>query len=354
MNITDLLSITVQRKASDLHLLSNHFPTIRINGELHNLTTLQILDPKNLEQMVFDLLNSSQKELLIANKEIDFSSMIKSDNLETRFRGNAYYQMGTIAASFRVIPSKINTIEELKLPPLFHEFSRLRQGFVIVSGASGQGKSTTLASIIAEINSTRNVHIVTIEDPIEHVYPKSKAIVSQREMYQDTHSWNNALKNILREDPDVVLIGEMRDHDTVASALTIAETGHLVFSTLHTNSSAQSIDRIIDIFPSGARDQIKMQLSMVLSAVITQRLVPTLTNERIPVTEILLGTPGVKNTIRDGKTHLLDNIIQTSKDMGMILFEDNLRQLVEQNIISHETALDYAFRPERYLQFIQK
>jgi twitching motility protein PilT len=355
MDILELLTVTITRSASDLHLIANHQPNLRIQGELHALVTFPILTSAEIEQMIFPILNPPQKELLITNRELDFSTYVQGrDGAQIRFRVNAYYQMGTLSASFRLIPSKIKTLDELKLPEQLREFAKLRQGFVLMTGPTGQGKSTTLASLIQEINTTRTDHIITIEDPIEYVFSKGKSIISQREMYQDTHSWATALKNTLREDPDVVYIGEMRDFDTISSALTIAETGHLVFSTLHTNSSAQTIDRIIDIFPASTKDQVRLQLSMVISGIVTQRLVPSITGERVPVCEVLLGTPAVKNIIREGKTHLLDNILQTSGETGMILFEDHLRQLVEQNIISHDIALEYALRPDRYLQLIQR
>jgi twitching motility protein PilT len=354
MNIQELLSIAVERDASDLHIITGYVPTLRIHGELRPLITLPILIPEEVEQMVFSLINPTQKELLITNKELDFSytASYQKDSA-MRFRVNIYYQMNQMAAAFRLIPSKIQSIEELGLPPILHEFAKLRSGFILVTGPTGQGKSTTIASILQEINTTRNVHIITVEDPVEYVYSKKKAIVSQREVYTDTHSWNNSLRNILREDPDVVFVGEMRDYETVASALTIAETGHLVFSTLHTNTAAQTIDRILDIFPPNTQSQVRMQLSMVISGIVAQRLVPTISNERIPVCEILLANPSVRNTIRDGKTHLIDNIIQTSKDLGMLLFEDSLREMVQQNIIAHDVALEYALRPDQYLQLIQ-
>lgn len=353
MSIQELMTATVIRNASDLHLIATSVPVLRIAGELHPLVTFPEATNDDIEKMVFSLINPTQKELLLANKELDYSAILNlKDKGDFRFRVNAYYQKGTLSASFRLIPSSIKSIEELNLPSVLREFTKLRQGFVLITGPTGQGKSTTLASLIQEINNTRKLHIITIEDPIEYVFNKGKSIVSQREMYQDTHSWNNALKNILREDPDVVYIGEMRDYDTISSALTIAETGHLVFSTLHTNTAAQTIDRILDIFPSSAQDQVKMQMSMVISGIITQKLVPAISGNRIPVCEILLGTSSIKNTIREGKIHLIDNIIQTSKDSGMVLFEDHLRELVEQNIIAHDTAMEYALRPDRYLQSI--
>lgn len=354
MDIRQLLEITITRKASDLHLIPETAPAVRINGELRTLVTLPDLGPTDIEQMIFSIINAKQKEVLLTNKELDFSTVLEMSNKEKiRFRVNAYFTKGCLSASFRLIPAKIKSIDELNLPTILKEFTKLRQGFVMVTGASGQGKSTTLASMIQEINQSRTMHIISIEDPIEYVFPKNRSIISQREMYQDTHSWNNALKSVLREDPDVVYIGEMRDAETVTSALTIAETGHLVFTTLHTNSAAQTIDRIIDIFPPSQQNQTRMQLSMVLSGIVAQRLVPSQTGDRLPVCEILLGTPSVKNNIRDGKTHLIDNIIQTSSDAGMIIFEESLRRLVSQNKISHEIALEYALRPDTYMELIK-
>lgn len=355
MDIRELLSITISRNASDLHLVPPFYPTLRINGELTPLAGLSRITSEDTENMLFGFISPVQKEILVTNRELDFSALIEVNNGEKyRFRGNAYYQKGQLSAAFRLIPPKIATIEELRLPPILHDFVALKQGFVLCTGASGQGKSTTLASIIQEINMTRAVHIITLEDPIEYVYPAGRSIISQREMYQDTLSWHAALKSILREDPDVVYIGEIRDMDTISSALTIAETGHLVISTLHTNSASQTIDRIVDIFPPESREQVKMQLSMVISGVITQRLVPKTTGGRVPVCEIMLGVSSVKNTIREGKTHLLDNIIQTSKDLGMMLFEDHMKQLVKEGVVSYEDAIQYSFRPERYLSYMEE
>lgn len=355
MDIHNLLQVTDSRSASDLHLVTGYHPTLRIQGELHELVTFPLLFAKDIEEMVFEILNPSQKELLLGNRELDFSTaLLATEGENIRFRANAYYQKGSLSASFRRIPAKIPSIEELNLPKILYEFAKLKQGFIIISGASGQGKSTTLASIIEEINKTRKVHIVTIEDPIEYVFPKEKAIISQKELYYDTHSWDHALKNVLREDPDVVYIGEMRDFETISSALTIAETGHLVFSTLHTNSASQTIDRIIDVFPSSSKDQIRLQLSMVISGIVTQRLVPTIAGNRMPICEVLLGTGSIKNIIREGKTHLIDNTIQTSSSDGMFLFEEDLKEKVSKGFIEPEIAVEYALRPERYLQLIER
>lgn len=348
MLIHDLLKIIVERNASDLHLLSDNPPILRINGSLHPLVTLPVLDNKKVEELVYSLLSDEQKELLLANRELDFSTSITDDgtNLNHRFRVNAYFQRDSLAASFRYILARIRTIDELKLPKILHRFSQLRQGFVLLTGPTGQGKSTTLASLINEINFGRPAHIVTIEDPIEYVYPKGSSIISQRELRSDTHSWEVALRSVLREDPDVVLIGEMRDYETISSALTIAETGHLVFSTLHTNSASQTIDRIIDVFPSYQQSQVRLQLSMVLQGIVCQKLIPDTHNSRVPAVEVLIATPSVRNTIREAKTHLIDNIIQTSADIGMFTFETYLKDLIAKGILSEETAKEYAVRPE--------
>jgi twitching motility protein PilT len=232
------------------------------------------------------------------------------------------------------------------LPSICHEFTKLRQGLVLVTGPTGHGKSTTLAAMVQKINETRAHHIVTIEDPIEYVYPKGLSIVSQREMHQDTHSWNVALRSVLREDPDVVLIGEMRDFETIAAAITIAETGHLVFATLHTNSAAQTIDRIVDVFPQAQQTQVRQQLASVIEGVLSLRLVPAVGGGRMAIAEIMTGTPAVQTTIRDGKTHLIDNIIQTSAELGMMTLETALANAVKTGRISVETATSYAVRPE--------
>jgi twitching motility protein PilT len=240
----------------------------------------------------------------------------------------------------------IASIDSLGLPPILHTFASLKQGFVLVTGPTGHGKSTTLAAIIEEINQSRPVHIVTIEDPVEFVFTPSKAIISQREMRSDTHSWEIALRSVLREDPDVVLIGEMRDYETIAAALTIAETGHLVFATLHTNSAAQSIDRVVDVFPEEQQRQVRLQLSNTLEAVFSQRLIPTTTKGRVVAYEIMLGTTAVKTAIREGKTHQIESILETSQEAGMSTIEKSLADLVKRGLITLETAEGWSLRPE--------
>lgn len=351
MEIRELLEITVNKGASDLHLISNIPPILRIYGTLSPIAGLEPLTKEQVEKLVFDLVNEEQKEILLVNKELDFSFAFGD---QARFRVNAYYQKGDLAAALRSIPMKIPTIEELNLPEICHAFTKLKQGFILVVGPTGHGKSTTLAAIIEEINQNRAEHIVTIEDPIEYVFRHNKSMISQRELKSDTHSWPIALRSCLREDPNVVMIGEMRDLETMAMALTIAETGHLVFSTLHTNSAAQSVDRIIDVFPEHQQEQIRMQLSGTIEAIVSQRLLPCLEGGRIPATEILVATPAVRTVIREGKTHMIDNIIQTSAEMGMRMLEMDLTRLVKEGKISLDVAQMYAFRPEELMKLTRK
>lgn len=339
--IKELLQLGVANKVSDLHLTIGIVPKLRLNGELINATTFDGISDVIMSEMIMSIMNDEQKKKLEIEKEIDFSLSIP----ESRFRVNVYYQKGLLAATLRVIPSVIPTFEELSLPSIFHDFGKFKQGFVLLTGPTGQGKSTTVASILDEINTDRNVHIVTIEDPIEYVIKPKKALISQREVGTDTNSFAGALRSCLRQDPNVVFNGEMRDLETISTALTIAETGHLVFSTLHTNSASQTIDRIVDVFPEGSKEQIRVQLASVITAVASQRLVPAIDGGRVPVFEILLATPAVKNTIREGKSFMIDNIIQTSADMGMVSMETSLARLVKQGKVSEEVAMNYSLRP---------
>lgn len=354
MDIQELLNLTIKNKASDLHLLVGVSPTIRVDGVLNPLTNYPPLDDQIMETMIFGVLKPHQKELLLANKELDFSFGFGGDPTlgEGRFRVNLYFQRGHLSGAFRYLEPVVRTIEQLRLPKVCNEFANLRQGFVLVTGPTGHGKSTTLAAIINQINQSRAMHILAIEDPIEYVYPKGKSIVSQREMGQDSHSWSYALRSALREDPDVVLIGEMRDPETISSAITIAETGHLVFSTLHTNSASQTIDRIIDSFPANQQPQVRIQLSATLKGIISQRLLPQINGGRVPAAEVLLGNNAVSTNIREGKTHLIDSIIETSKEEGMISLESSLSGLVMQGHISLETAKLYASHPEDLLRMV--
>ena len=341
MDIFHLFDLTIEKQASDLHLIPNYYPTIRINNELYYVRSAGTLAQEDVEKLVVSILNEEQKENLFANKEIDLGYEYKNN----RFRTNIYYAKNRLAAAFRLIGYKIKTIEELNLPKQFHQFTEINQGLVLITGPTGEGKSTTLAAIIDEINHRFAKHIITIEDPIEYVYPTSKSIISQRELHQDTHSWNIALRSALREDPDVVLLGEMRDYETIQSALTIAETGHLVFSTLHTGSTSETINRVIDVFPANQQNQIRSQLSSVLKAVIAQRLLPSLDrSKRLPAVEILLNIPSVAAVIREGRTHILDNSVDTEEEQGLYLFEKYLLHMYEKSLISKESALSYAIR----------
>ena len=342
MSIQEYLEIVVKKEASDLHLVTGMPPMVRIDGQLLPATG-SFLTPEDTESLVFELLSPEQKEMLLVNRELDFSFALGE---VARFRVNAYFQKGYLAAALRLIPSYIKTIEELNLPKILHNFVRLRQGFILVTGPTGHGKSTTLASVINEINQTRAVHIVTIEDPIEYVYPKGKSLISQREMHLDTHSWEISLRSALREDPDVVLVGEMRDYETIASAITIAETGHLVFATLHTNSAAQSVDRIIDVFPQNQQTQVRLQLAETIAAIVSMRLVPAIGGGRLPAVEILLTSGAVQTSIREAKSHMIDNIIQTSGEAGMILIDASLAYLVRSGRVTLDVAKSYCVRPE--------
>lgn len=340
--IQQLLQYVITNKASDLHIVVGVPPTVRIDGSLVAVPSEVPLTSTAVEQLVSGVVSPEQKEVLTVNKELDFSFALGE---QARYRVNAYYQRGSMAASFRLIPRQIPAIDSLGLPKICHDFTKLKQGFILVTGPTGHGKSTTLAAMLDEISKTRPVHIVTIEDPIEYVYSANKAIVSQREVRTDTHSWEIALRSVLREDPDVVLIGEMRDYETIAAALTIAETGHLVFATLHTNSAAQTIDRIVDVFPESQQAQVKLQLSGNLEAVFSQRLIPRVNGGRSVAYEVMLGTQAVKTAIREGKSHMLDNIILTSSEYGMSTLEYSLAQLVKAGTVSLETAQAYAVRP---------
>lgn len=350
MDIKDLLQLTVDKKASDLHLVVGTPPILRIEGVLAPIENAGVLTDEVIRSYLRAILKAEQLERLNVNKEIDFSL---SFSAKARFRINAYTQKGTLAAAFRQIPLEIPSIDALGLPKIVHSFTNLRQGFILITGPTGHGKSTTLAAILDEINQTRPTHIVTIEDPIEFVFRPSKSIISQREMKSDSLSWGVALRSVLREDPDVVLVGEMRDYETIAAALTVAETGHLVFATLHTNSAAQTIDRIVDVFPDEQQSQVRLQLSNVTEAVFSQRLLPGTQGKRLPAYEIMLGTGAIKTAIRDGKTHQIDSIIQTSLEAGMSTLERSLAELVSTGKITMEVAQSWSLRPEELSRLVK-
>ena len=335
--------MTIQKNASDLHLSVGFPPILRIHGDLYPVVGSEIITPEQMESAAQAILTKIQQDIFVNNLELDFSLELPNQG---RFRVNLFRQKGHPALSFRLIPSRIPLLSELGFPKVVERIPQIKQGFVLVTGPTGHGKSTTLASFINQINQSRAEHILTIEDPIEYVYPPGKSLIEQREMFLDTKSWENALKSSLREDPNVVLIGEMRDLETIASAITIAETGHLVFATLHTNSAAQSIDRIIDVFPQTQQPQIRLQLSATLEAILSLRLIPTISPGRALASEVLFANPAVRNLIREGKTYLIDNVIETSAEVGMQTLERSLAELVKLGKISADIAEAYALRPE--------
>ncbi len=339
--IRKIIETAVANKASDIHLSVGMTPRIRVDGDLVKLTGFEDVEDSQMEVMIYSLLDEDIKKRFLVDKEVDFSLQIG----ENRFRINAYFKKGVPALALRIIPIKIPELESLNLPDLLRNFIGLQQGFILVTGPTGQGKSTTVAAMLNEINKARDVHIVTVEDPIEYVLKSDRAIVSQREVGGDTNTFARALRSCLRQDPDVVYVGEMRDLETISTALTVAETGHLVFSTLHTNSAAQTIDRIIDVFPEEDKAQVRLQLASVITAIISQRLLPSVDGGRIPAVEILVANNAVKNSIRESKTHMIDNIIQTNSDMGMMTLEMSLAKLVSLGKIDKATALNYALRP---------
>lgn len=349
MDIKKILELCVQYQASDLHLLVGVPPMLRLNGSLLLVPDTKALTPETVESMVNSILTTEQRELVKVDRELDFSLASTGG---ARFRVNVYYEKGNLAAALRYIPSQIRTLEELHLPPALAEFTQLKQGLVLVTGPTGHGKSTTLAAMIERINQERGEHIVTIEDPIEYVYQPKKSVISQRELHADTHSWQVALKSVLREDPNVVLIGEMRDYETMEAALTIAETGHLVFGTLHTNSAAQTIDRVVDVFPEREQAQIRGQLSLTLSAIVSQRLIPSEDGGRVAICELLMANAAVRSLIRDGKTHMLANVMQTSSDMGMRTLEMALAESYKAKLISLPVAREYALNVDEFNRLV--
>ncbi len=334
-----LLEEVIKRKASDLHLQVGLPPMLRIDGSLTPVTGGELLSEEAVETLVFAILDDDQKQILLKDKEFDFSFAFGELG---RFRVNAFHERGNIAAALRLIPNEVLTVEQLGLPPIVSKFSDYPRGLVLVTGPTGSGKSTTLAALVDKINSEKPVHILTIEDPIEFTHKSKKAVLVQREVHYDTFSFSAALRSSLRQDPDVVLIGEMRDLETIASAITIAETGHLVFATLHTNSAAQSIDRMIDVFPPHQQPQIRSQLSNILMAICSQRLIPTIGGGRQPAAEILVATPAVRNIIREGKTHQLEAVIQTGAEHGMQSMDKTLVSMIHAGTISYDEARNFA------------
>ncbi len=339
LKIEPMLEEVIKQDASDLHLQTGVPPMMRVDGALKAIGESEILTAEQLETLTMSILDEDQKAILLRDKEIDLSFSFGNFG---RFRVNVFHERGNLAIALRLIPSKIRTLVELEVPKVVADFTEFPRGLVLVTGPTGSGKSTTLAAMVDKINTERSVHILTIEDPIEYAHTSKKSIVVQREIHYDTTSFGAALRSSLRQDPDVVLLGEMRDLETISSAITIAETGHLVLATLHTNSAAQSIDRMVDVFPPHQQQQIRVQLAGMLQAVVSQRLVPTIGGGRMIAAEVLVVTPAVRNIIREAKTHQLDAVIQTGSEYGMQSMDRTLVQLVHSGKITLDEAKNFA------------
>ena len=339
LRIEVLLEDVVRRRASDLHIQVGLPPMLRIDGALTPVAGFGPLDEAQVERLVFAILDQNQQQVLMKDKEFDFSFAF--GNLG-RFRVNAFHERGNLAAALRLIPNEIKSVTELGMPPVVMTFADFPRGLVLVTGPTGSGKSTTLAALIDKINTEKSHHIITIEDPIEFTHKSKRSVVVQREVHYDTYSFSAALRSSLRQDPDVVLIGEMRDLETISAAITIAETGHLVFATLHTNSAAQSIDRMIDVFPPHQQPHIRAQLANILMAICSQRLVPAIGGGRVVAAEVLVANPAVRNVIREGKSHQLDAIIQTGADQGMQTMDRTLVSLVQSGTVTYDSAREFA------------
>ena len=341
--INELVSIVLKEGASDLHITANRKPSIRVSGNLIPLVNQPVLTPEDSQGLLFAMLSKESTERFLSTKELDFSH---SPDGKARFRGNAFFQQGMISVALRLIPSKIQTLEELNLPPLLGDIARKTQGFFLVVGPVGHGKSTTLASMINLVNEERSAHIITIEDPIEYVYPEAQSIIDQREVRFDTKDFPTALRSLFRQDANVAMIGEMRGTETIETAVTAAETGHLIFSTLHTNSAAQTVDRIIDSFPAEEQKQISIQLSSSLLGIFSQRLVPRISGGRIPAYELLLNNSAVANLIREKRTHEINVVIETGVEDGMVDMNHSLSDLVRRGEITADVAYKFSFNPE--------
>ncbi|MBR2741144.1 type IV pilus twitching motility protein PilT [Candidatus Saccharibacteria bacterium] len=337
--IESLLEECVRRNASDLHIQYGLPPILRIDGVLTPIASINPLNEETVRNLVFATLDEEQRKILMKDKEFDYSFAFGDI---ARFRVNAFHEKGKLAAAFRLIPNQIKNINDLGMPAIVETFADFPRGLVLVTGPTGSGKSTTLAALVDKINREKSTHIITIEDPIEFTHKSQRSVIAQREVHYDTFSFAAALRSVLREDPDVVLIGEMRDLETIQAAITIAETGHLVFATLHTNSAAQSIDRMIDVFPSHQQPQVRSQLSNMLMAICAQRLVPAIGGGRVVAAEIMIANSAVRSLIRDGKTYQLDTAIQTGADQGMQTMDRTLAKLVQTGVITYDSAREFA------------
>lgn len=349
-HIDDMLRLVVEKGASDLHISVGIPPIIRVDGQLLP-TNYEKVTPQDSQRLIYDILTDEQIQRFETTYELDFSYTL---GRLSRFRVNVYRDRGNVAMAFRVIPSRIPTIRELGLPPVLEELTRLPRGLILVTGPTGSGKSTTLAAMINQINSERSVHILTIEDPIEYLHTHRFSVINQREVGQDTKTFANALRAALREDPDVILVGEMRDLETMQMAVSAAETGHLVFATLHTNSAATSVERIVDSFPPGQQEQVRLQLSNNLQAILCQQLLPRANQPgRICAMEIMTASPAIRNLIRENKAHQITSMIQTSANLGMQTMDQSLRDLYVRGLITFELAMERAMNPPELEKMIR-
>lgn len=340
--LSELILTVIKEGGSDLHIAVGRHPMMRVMGRLIPIVKTPVLSPEDVQGLIFAMLNEQHKEHLMNNKEIDFSYNFEE---KVRFRINAFFQKGFLGAALRLIPVEIRNFKQLNLPEILIDFCNKEQGFFLVAGPIGHGKSTTLASMVDYINHSRAEHILTIEDPIEYLFVQDKSIIDQREVRVDTHNFHNALRSMFRQDVNVGMIGEMRDPETMSAAATAAETGHLVLSSLHTNSASQTIDRIIDSFPPEQQTQIRFQLSSALLGIFSQRLIPRVSGGLIPAYDILINVPATKNLIRENRTHEIDMVIETSYELGMVSLNRSLAELVRQGEISIDNAFAFSLNP---------
>src|SRR2546422_7271813 len=351
-SIDDLLEQMVARNASDLHVTTDTPPVIRVRGEIQRLDSYEPLSAEDTQQLLYRILSSERQKHLEIKRQLDFSHSIPG---LARFRVNVYFQRESVAAAFRLIPQELKTLEELGIPASLHQLAEKPRGIVLVTGPTGSGKSTTLAALIDEINRNRSEHILTVEDPIEFLHRHKRCIVNQREIGPDATSFAEALKAALREDPDVILVGEMRDLETIATALTAAETGHLVFGTLHTQSAPSTIDRIIDVFPAEQQEQVRIQIASSLQGVVTQALLPTADGQgRVPALEVLLPDAAVRNLIRQGKVEQIYSVMQTNTAKGMQTMEQSLADLIQRRVVDLEIGLSRSSRPAQLVGLLER